>query len=137
MANCAGIGGGGTLVPIIRLFFNFLLSDAITLSNASIAVAATMRYIYNFKKPHPLRLDTNGKSCGTIVDYNITAVMMPMIIVGSAIGAILNYILPEPASTTVLFVTLTYILISHIYRLKMLIKKENAEIAKRCKISQI
>jgi uncharacterized membrane protein YfcA len=131
LANCAGIGGGGTLVPIIRLFFNFVLADAITLSNATIAVAATMRYIYNFRKTHPLRYDTNGKNCGTIVDYNITAVMMPMIIVGSAIGAIINYILPEPASTTVLFITLTYILISHIYRLKMLITKENADIVKR------
>lgn len=97
MANCAGIGGGGTLVPNIRLFFNFVLADAITLSNATIAIAATMRYFYNFRKPHPLKSDTKGKSCGTIVDYNITAVMMPMIIVGSAIGAILNYILPEPA----------------------------------------
>jgi uncharacterized membrane protein YfcA len=96
LANCAGIGGGGTLVPNIRFFFNFVLADAIALSNATIAVAATMRYVYNFRKTHPLRSDTNGKSCGTIVDYNITAVMMPMIIVGSAIGAILNYILPEP-----------------------------------------
>jgi uncharacterized membrane protein YfcA len=58
LANCAGIGGGGTLVPIIRLLFNFVLADAIALSNATIAVAATMRYIYNFRKTHPLKSDT-------------------------------------------------------------------------------
>lgn len=54
-ANCAGIGGGGTMMPIVRIFFKFGLKDAIALSNATIAVAATIRYIFNFRKPHPLK----------------------------------------------------------------------------------
>lgn len=59
-ANCAGIGGGGTMMPIVRIFFKFGIKDAIALSNATIAVAATMRYIVNFKKPHPLKKDVHG-----------------------------------------------------------------------------
>lgn len=97
------------MVPHIRIWFNFNVKDAIALSNATIVVAATMRYIINFRKSHPLKFDTKGNPAGTIVDYNLTAVMLPMIIVGSAVGVIVNFILPEPVITAVLIVALLYI----------------------------
>lgn len=98
------------MVPIIRLFYNFNVKDAIALSNATIAVAASIRYIINFRKPHPLKFDIDKKPAGTIVDYNITIIIMPMLIVGSAIGVIVNFILPEPIITSVLVVSLIYII---------------------------
>ena len=67
------------MVPNIRIIFNFGVKDAIALSNATIAVAALMRYLVNFRKNHPLKFDTLGKPAGLIVDYNITLIMMPML----------------------------------------------------------
>jgi uncharacterized membrane protein YfcA len=120
--NCAGIGGGGTMVPNIRIIFNFGVKDAIALSNATIAVAALMRYLVNFRKNHPLKFDTLGKPAGLIVDYNITLIMMPMLIVGSAVGVVVNYILPEPAIISVLIVSLVYIVITTAIKLVKMIK---------------
>ena len=52
------------MVPIIRLFYNFNVKDAIALSNATIAVAASIRYLINFNKPHPLKFDAEKRPAG-------------------------------------------------------------------------
>ena len=55
-----------------------------------------MRYIINFKRPHPLKFDTDGKPAGLLVDYNLSLILVPSIVIGSAIGVIVNYILASP-----------------------------------------
>ena len=45
----------------------------------------------NFNEPHPLK---NGT--GTLVDYNITILMLPGIIFGASFGSIVNLMLPDP-----------------------------------------
>lgn len=69
-----------------------------------------LRYFVNFKKPHPLKKDMAGNPAGTIVDYNIALILVPTIIVGSAVGVVVNYILPEPIQIGIQFVCLLAIL---------------------------
>jgi len=98
MAGCnmAGMGGGGTMVAISILIFGFNVTDAITLSNLTICMSGITRYLFDFNKRHPLKKDLDGKPSGTLLEYNIGILLMPMSIVGAALGAILSYTIPEP-----------------------------------------
>jgi uncharacterized membrane protein YfcA len=105
------MSGGGTLVPLLRCIFNFYTGDAIILSNLSLASVAIVCFILNFRKTHPLKKDLDGKPSGLLIQYNLVIVMLPMGVVGSAIGAKISVILPEPILITVLTATLIYVTI--------------------------
>jgi uncharacterized membrane protein YfcA len=105
----AGMGGGGTMVPLLRMIFNFTAVQSIVLSNATIAVSGFIGYVFNINKKHPLKKDLDGKPSGTLMDYSIGIVIMPMGAVGAACGAIVSLILPEPIIITVLTLMLVYI----------------------------
>ena len=90
VSNIGGIGGGGTIIPVVLTFFNFDIKNAVTFSNASIFLAATIRNMTYVTTPHPLK---NGK--GLCVDMNITLIMLPMISSGVIIGTIFNIYLPN------------------------------------------
>lgn len=51
----AGMGGGGTMVPLIRVFFNFDVPNAIALSNITVFTSGLQRYLFDFLKKHPLK----------------------------------------------------------------------------------
>ena len=48
----------------------------------------------NAKYNHPTKTTPDGKPTGVLVDYNITILMLPLIIIGVAFGAVLYIILP-------------------------------------------
>ena len=85
----AGMSGGGTLVPLMRIIFKFSASDAIIISNISLAAGALLCFILNFRKNHPKKKDLDGKPAGLLIDLNVAIVMLPMGVIGSAIGAII------------------------------------------------
>ena len=64
-------------------------------------MASICRYIFNFPKSHPLK---NGT--GVLVDYNISSMMLPMIVVGASIGVMLNIILPAVVVAIILTILL-------------------------------
>mmetsp|Transcript_32873 Transcript_32873/g.23759 ORF Transcript_32873/g.23759 Transcript_32873/m.23759 type:complete len:146 (-) Transcript_32873:929-1366(-) len=90
ISNSGGLGGGGSQIPILLIFFKFTAVKAIAISNISIFTSAVMRYLMNFNQPHPSK---NGR--GVLVDYNIAVIMMPLVVSSSALGAIINNIIPE------------------------------------------
>ena len=47
ITNVAGIGGGGTVVPVLMIFHKFDAKDAIALSNFSIFLSSIIRYVVN------------------------------------------------------------------------------------------
>ena len=90
--NIGGLGGGGILIPVmLGGLYQFDTRNAVSLSNASIAVATLTRYFVNLHVKHPLK---NGT--GTQTDYNITILMLPGIIIGASLGSIVNLSLPGP-----------------------------------------
>jgi uncharacterized membrane protein YfcA len=77
IANIGGLGGGGIVLPVSMLFFQFDAKNAISLSNFSVCISSGLVYLINANKPHPLK---QGK--GILVDMNIVVIMLPMIISG-------------------------------------------------------
>ena len=78
LANMGNAPGGGIVIPISMIFFYLDAKNAVALSNLSIFVSSFIRYFFMFNEPHPLK---NGG--GTVIDYNLTLIMLPMITSGA------------------------------------------------------
>lgn len=123
-ANCGGLGGAGALIPVCLFFFNFDTKSSIAISNATVCVAGIMRLFINWRKNHPLKIDTKGKPFGVLVDYNIATLMLPMTIVGAAGGVAVNALLPEVLIVILLVILLAYITITTGIKLCQIRKEE-------------
>lgn len=87
MANVGGIGGGGLTVPLVKICWGFLTKQAIAISGTSIFVGSFIRFFYSQNKKHPDKDATN-------IDYNVAIFMLPVVLLGSYIGVLLDVILP-------------------------------------------
>jgi hypothetical protein len=47
ITNMAGLGGGGTMVPVLQGFFKFDPKNAVAISNSSIFVVSVIRIVLN------------------------------------------------------------------------------------------
>ena len=100
LANVGGIGGGGLIIPITMAFFRFTTKEAIAISGFTILMGSVARFIVSINQRHP---DKDA----TIIEYNIVIVMMPLVLVGSFVGVLVNITLPS----FVLCIMLTLILL--------------------------
>jgi uncharacterized membrane protein YfcA len=125
--NAAGMGGGGTVIPLSMLLFGFNPTDALTLSNLTIGVSGVVRYFYDLKKRHPLKKDFEGNPAGTLLEYNIAILLMPMQIVGAAIGAVISYMIPGPILLTVNSFCLVFIFYITVKKLCTMHKAETLQ----------
>jgi hypothetical protein len=89
LSNVGGIGGGGVAIPLVMVFFNFSMKPAIAISSFSIMCATLARFFFNFNERHPEKKDS------TSIDYGMTNVMMPLILVGSLTGAYVYVSFPD------------------------------------------
>lgn len=101
LANAGGIGGGGLVVPILLICFNFYTHEAIPLSKIMIFSGAISAFIMNRNLKHPFR---NAIS----IDYNIIMILCSPILLGTMMGVTINRIIPPivilSALTVILFV---------------------------------
>jgi uncharacterized membrane protein YfcA len=102
-ANNGGIGGGGLIIPASIALFGFNTIQAIAISNAIICVGAVVRYFgFSIFQKHP-------EKDATIVNYNLVAIMMPMVLIGSFVGVMISNLLPEAVLTIILVLLLFYL----------------------------
>lgn len=101
LSTVAGVGGGGVVVPLIMVFYEFSTKKAIAISGFSILTSSLTRYVYTLNSKHP---DKDA----VVVDYGIASVMLPSVLIGSYIGVIFNVWFPA----LILQVVLTVLLIA-------------------------
>lgn len=99
-ANVAGIGGGGLTIPLLLLFWGFNTKESISLSCSIQFVGSLVRYFYSFNTKHPEKNSTH-------IDYGIVIVMLPLVILGSFIGVLINIIFPPLYLSVMLVFLLT------------------------------
>ena len=87
LANVGGVGGGGLIIPIIMALFGFHTKEAIAISGFTIFTGSVARFIYSYNQRHP-------EKDATMIDYGIVIVMMPLVLVGSFVGVLVNIMLP-------------------------------------------
>ncbi len=88
IAASGGIGGGGMLVPLLILIFDFHPKYAIPLSNFTIVGSSITNMWMNLSKRHP---DVD-RPC---VDWDLILVMEPLTMVGAVVGAFMSKVLDE------------------------------------------
>mmetsp|Transcript_55672 Transcript_55672/g.76596 ORF Transcript_55672/g.76596 Transcript_55672/m.76596 type:complete len:109 (-) Transcript_55672:1063-1389(-) len=90
-----------------------------------VTVTGLIRYFYDGSKRHPLKKDLEGKPTGTLLEYNIAVVLLPMGIIGAAIGSVVSLLIPMPISLGVFTLTLCIMCVSTLKKFHRMIKKEN------------
>lgn len=87
LAVMSGIGGGGIIVPLLMVFYKLSTKEAIAVSGFTILTGSLTRYIITLGDRHP---DKNA----TCIEYGLSNVMLPTVLVGSISGVIFNLLLP-------------------------------------------
>lgn len=121
-ATVGGIGGGGVTVPLAEGFFKLNTKPAIALSSFTIMISTLSAGIFNMYQKHP------EKPNQVLIDYGLTIIMMPCVLVGSLIGTYFYKAMPDLIIQIILTITLFLISLQSIFKLKQICKKENAEI---------
>jgi len=126
IAASGGVGGGGIIVPLLILVFNFHPKYAIALSNFIILGSSVVNMVLNFSKRHPL---VNRP----LVDWDLILIMEPLTMAGAIVGALVGKVLPD----WILVILLVMLLAQTTYEtLKKAItqyQKETVEISKQNK----
>jgi len=99
-ATVGGIGGGGVTTPVAMYFFKLDTKSAIALSSFAIAISTLATYAFNINLRHPEK-----PNCA-VLDYSLSIVMMPGVLVGSIIGSFFLVVMPDLGILIMLTVTL-------------------------------
>ena len=87
IAIMSGIGGGGVIVVLLMYFFKLDTKSAIAINYFAIFSGATTRFVCTFNERHP-------EKDATSIDYGISNIMLPLVMIGTIIGIYCNMLLP-------------------------------------------
>jgi hypothetical protein len=121
LAVMSGIGGGGIIVPLLEVFYKLDIKNAVACSGFTILTGSITRYLITLKERHP---DKDA----TCIDYGATNVMLPAVLVGSTLGVFFNLIFPKIITTFCLTLLLLFLTVQSSFKLRQVIKKENAKL---------
>ena len=126
LAVMSGIGGGGIIVPLLMAFYDMSTKQAVACSGFTILTGSICRYMTTIKKRHP---DKDA----TCIEYSLTNVMLPTVLLGSICGVFLNTILPSLVLQILLTVLLSFLTIQSSFKAREIYRKENVEKEKKLK----
>lgn len=116
----AGVGGGGILVPLFTPMLQFPMVSAVALSQSTICGQATLNVFLSMRQKHPdLTWDR------PLINYQYLSILLPLGLIGTLIGSILNNICPDFIRLILLFILLTAVLIRTIKRTRSQFSKDN------------
>ena len=96
LANAGGVGGGDILIPFMMIFFQLSIPECVPVANALAFISTLTRFIVNRKQRHPYR------PWRVIIDYEVTALSMPIVSLGTMIGVQTSRYLSELAMVIML-----------------------------------
>ncbi|XP_021829134.1 sulfite exporter TauE/SafE family protein 3-like [Prunus avium] len=92
-----GVGGGGIFVPMLTLIIGFDGKSSTAISKCMITGGAAASVFYNLRLRHPT-LDL------PIIDYDLTLLLQPMLMLGISIGVSCNVIFSDWMITVLLII---------------------------------
>ena len=119
MAVMSGIGGGGIIVPLLMVFFELSTKQAVAVSGFTILCGSLSRFFFTLKQRHP----TKDATC---IEYGLTNMMLPVVLVGSLGGVFFNLTFPAVILQIILTLLLFFLSIQSIKKGIQIYKKENA-----------
>jgi uncharacterized membrane protein YfcA len=123
LAVMSGIGGGGIIVPLLMVFFKLETKAAIAVSGFTILSGSISRFLLTYKARHPLKE-------ATCIEYSVTNVMLPVVLIGSVAGVFFNVIFPSVIIQISLTLLLLFLSIQSSIKASDIYRKENEDLAK-------
>lgn len=117
----SGIGGGGVVLPLLMIFFNLPTKTAVAVSGVKTLLGGLVRYHTILNERHP-------EKDAVSLDYSMSVLMLPTVLVGSITGVFLNKILPELILNILLTLLLAGLTLMASTKAKSIYKKESEEI---------
>ncbi|XP_026451133.1 sulfite exporter TauE/SafE family protein 3-like [Papaver somniferum] len=115
--SIGGVGGGAIFVPMLTLIIGFDAKSSVPVSKSMITGAAVSTMYYNLKRRHPI-LDM------PVIDYNLTLLMQPMLLLGVSSGVILSEVFADWMVTVFLIILFLAMSIMSFFKGVQLWKKE-------------
>lgn len=84
LSNAGGLSGGGTNIPIMLIFFEMNMKEAVPISGFVAVVSTVFRFILNYNQKHPTHSDRST------INYEVIMITMPAVFLGSFIGVKIN-----------------------------------------------
>lgn len=102
LSNAGGLSGAGSNIPIMLIFFDMDMAQAVPVS-AFVAVCATMfRFILNYNQMHPNNSERNS------INYEVVTLVMPAVFLGSLIGVVLGQMIGQIAQVVLFGITVAW-----------------------------
>ena len=111
LAVMSGIGGGGIIVPLLIVFYKLETKEAISISGCTILSGSICRYIITINHRHPHK-------DATCIEYGLSNVMLPMVLIGSLTGVIFNMLLPSVILQICLTLLLAFLTVQSFLKFK-------------------
>jgi hypothetical protein len=102
VASAGGIGGGGVVMPLLRVLGQFPLHDAVRLSQCAVFGNSLAQCLINFSRSHPYDITR------PLIYYEIVLVMLPTTLLGSFVGVLISKVFPETIILILAMMTLSY-----------------------------
>ena len=102
LSNAGGLSGAGSNIPIMLIFFQLTMAEAVPISAFVAVVATTFRFILNFKQKHPNNPERN------CINYEIVQLTMPCVFLGSFLGVMLGKAIGQLAQLIIFGVTVAW-----------------------------
>ena len=83
----AGVAGSGIIISFNMVFCKLEIKGDVAISGFPILVGSLTRFAMTFNERHPIKNAVQ-------IDYAITNIMLPTVLLGSALGIIFNIIFP-------------------------------------------
>ncbi|KAG7400038.1 hypothetical protein PHYBOEH_007106 [Phytophthora boehmeriae] len=128
VSSAGGVGGGVIMVPAMVLIMSFDIKRATPISNMAILGGAVANAWFNLRKRHPF-------ADRPLIDAELALGMIPVVIGGTVIGAVINKLLPSYLVSLLFVVVLavggTRTTMKGIRMHKKEVAKKNAEAAEQ------
>lgn len=119
LSNAGGLSGAGSIIPIMLIFFDLHMFEAVPVS-AFVAVCATcFRFLLNFNQMHPYSPER------VAINYEVVEITMPFVFLGSFYGVQLGHIVGETVQVIVFGVSVAWSIKTTFKKARELIAKEN------------
>ena len=118
LSNAGGLSGAGSIIPLLLIFFDLHMSEAVPVS-AFVAVCATcFRFLLNFNQMHPYSDER------VAINYEVVEITMPFVFLGSFYGVQLGHIVGETVQVLVFAISVAWSIKTTFKKARELIAKE-------------
>jgi uncharacterized membrane protein YfcA len=89
LSNAGGISGAASTIPVMLIFFDLEMDQAVPISSFVAVFATVFRFIINFNQKHPKNIERNT------INYEVISVTMPFVFLGSFLGVIFGKLIGD------------------------------------------